>query len=129
MESLDSLSETYWLVDPLDGTKEFINKTGEFTVNIALINDKSAVFGIVAAPVSGKTWHGSIFEKQPEVDSVPETIRIVMSKSHKNENDEKFLEFLDMKNMQYQTVEKGSCLLYTSPSPRDKRQSRMPSSA
>ena len=110
VESLDSLSETYWLVDPLDGTKEFINKTGEFTVNIALINDKSAVFGIVAAPVSGKTWHGSIFEKQPEVDSVPENIRIVMSKSHKNENDEKFLEFLDINEVQYQTVEKGSSL-------------------
>ena len=51
--SLNSLSDTYWLVDPLDGTKEFINKTDEFTVNIALINDKSSVFGIVAAPVTG----------------------------------------------------------------------------
>ena len=110
VESLDSLCETYWLVDPLDGTKEFINKTGEFTVNIALINDRSTVFGIVAAPVSGKIWHGSVLDKQHEVDSVPETIRIVMSKSHKNENDEKFLEFLDMNNVQYQTVEKGSSL-------------------
>ena len=35
---LKSLKKTYWLVDPLDGTKEFINKTGEFTVNIAMIN-------------------------------------------------------------------------------------------
>ena len=99
-----------WIVDPIDGTKEFINKTGEFTVNIALINDRSTVFGIVAAPVSGKIWHGSVLDKQHEVDSVPETIRIVMSKSHKNENDEKFLEFLDMNNVQYQTVEKGSSL-------------------
>ena len=86
VESLDSLSETYWLVDPLDGTKEFINKTGEFTVNIALINDRSTIFGIVAAPVSGKIWHGSIFSKQPIVDPAPQNIRIVMSKSHKNEN-------------------------------------------
>ena len=90
--------------------KEFINKTGEFTVNIALINNKSTVFGIVAAPVSGKIWYGSVLDKKHEVDSVPETIRIVMSKSHKNENDEKFLEFLDMNNVQYQTVEKGSSL-------------------
>ena len=52
VESLDSLSETYWLVDPLDGTKEFINKTDEFTVNIALIDNKKAIFGIVAAPVT-----------------------------------------------------------------------------
>ena len=54
LSSLNNLNETYWLVDPLDGTKEFINKTDEFTVNIALIIDKSSVFGIVAAPVTGK---------------------------------------------------------------------------
>ena len=38
--------------------KEFINKTDEFTVNIALINNKKGCFGIVAAPVSGRTWIG-----------------------------------------------------------------------
>ena len=110
LESLQSLSETYWLVDPLDGTKEFINKTDQFTVNIALINNRRSIFGIVAAPVSGKIWHGSIFDKQNEVDLVPENIRIVMSKSHKNENDEKFLEFLDIHKVLYQIVEKGSSL-------------------
>ena len=57
---LKSLKKTYWLVDPLDGTKEFINKTGEFTVNIAMINNKRAIFGIVAAPATGKIWIGSI---------------------------------------------------------------------
>ena len=61
-ENLKNLDETYWLVDPLDGTKEFINKTDEFTVNIALINNKKSIFGIVAAPVTGKIWHGSIFD-------------------------------------------------------------------
>ena len=86
------------------------SSTGEFTVNIALINDRSTIFGIVAAPVSGKIWHGSIFSKQPIVDPAPQNIRIVMSKSHKNENDEKFLEFLDMNEVQYQIVEKGSSL-------------------
>ena len=58
---IKSLDQTYWLVDPLDGTKEFINKTGEFTVNIAMINNKKVVFGIVGAPVTGEIWHGSIF--------------------------------------------------------------------
>ena len=41
---------SYWLVDPLDGTKEFIKKNGEFTVNIALIEDQIPVFGVVYAP-------------------------------------------------------------------------------
>ena len=48
---IKSLDQTYWLVDPLDGTKEFINKTGEFTVNIAMINNKKVVFGIVGVVV------------------------------------------------------------------------------
>ena len=40
----------YWLIDPLDGTKEFINKNGEFTVNIALIENNNSVLGIIYAP-------------------------------------------------------------------------------
>ena len=43
--------ETYWLVDPLDGTKEFINKNGEFTVNIALIHNNRPILGVIYAPV------------------------------------------------------------------------------
>ena len=42
--------QQYWLVDPLDGTKEFINRNGEFTVNIALIQDHQPVVGVVLAP-------------------------------------------------------------------------------
>ncbi|MEE8305985.1 MAG: inositol monophosphatase family protein, partial [Gammaproteobacteria bacterium] len=45
--------ERYWLVDPLDGTKEFVKRNGEFTVNIALIEDHHAVLGAVHAPVLG----------------------------------------------------------------------------
>ena len=44
--------ETYWLIDPLDGTKEFIKRNGEFTVNIALIHQNKPVLGVVYAPVS-----------------------------------------------------------------------------
>jgi 3'(2'), 5'-bisphosphate nucleotidase len=47
---------TYWLVDPLDGTKEFINRNGEFTVNVALISDHRPVLGVVAAPALGFTY-------------------------------------------------------------------------
>ena len=46
----------YWLVDPLDGTVEFVNRNGEFTVNIALINDKQPVMGVIYAPVMDKMW-------------------------------------------------------------------------
>lgn len=48
----------YWLVDPLDGTKEFIKKNGEFTVNIALIEDGVPIWGVVHAPVLGWTYQG-----------------------------------------------------------------------
>ena len=56
VESLDSLSETYWLVDPLDGTKEFIKKNGEFTVNIALIENNKPTLGVIYAPVSNELY-------------------------------------------------------------------------
>ena len=47
----------YWLVDPLDGTVEFVNRNGEFTVNIALIDDKQPVLGVIYAPVMDKIWN------------------------------------------------------------------------
>ncbi|WP_272914618.1 3'(2'),5'-bisphosphate nucleotidase CysQ [Stenotrophomonas panacihumi] len=48
----------YWLVDPLDGTREFIKRNGEFSVNIALIDEGIALFGVIQAPVDGRVWHG-----------------------------------------------------------------------
>jgi len=50
----------YWLVDPLDGTKEFVNRNGEFTVNIALIENHQAVYGIVGVPVQNKIYVGDV---------------------------------------------------------------------
>ena len=47
----------YWLVDPLDGTVEFVNRNGEFTVNIALIDNKQPVLGVIYAPVMDKMWN------------------------------------------------------------------------
>ncbi len=46
----------YWLVDPLDGTREFVKRNGEFTVNIAMIDDRRSVLGVVLAPVSGELY-------------------------------------------------------------------------
>ncbi len=51
----------YWLVDPLDGTREFIKRNGEFTVNIALIDNREAIIGVVQTPVTGElviAWRG-----------------------------------------------------------------------
>jgi len=49
----------YWLVDPLDGTREFISRNGEFTVNIALIRDHQPILGIVYVPVTGICYFGA----------------------------------------------------------------------
>lgn len=51
--------QRYWIVDPLDGTKEFINRNGEFTVNVALIERGRPVLGVVYVPVSGVTYAGA----------------------------------------------------------------------
>jgi 3'(2'), 5'-bisphosphate nucleotidase len=51
-------SRSYWLVDPLDGTKEFVKGTGEFTVNVALIEAGKPVLGVVHAPVLALTYYG-----------------------------------------------------------------------
>jgi len=49
---------TYWIIDPLDGTKEFINRNGEFTVNVALIHEGKPIMGVVHVPVSGVSYSG-----------------------------------------------------------------------
>ncbi len=54
----DSLGRRFFLVDPLDGTREFISKTGEFTVNIALIEDGRPVYGVVYAPAIARLYAG-----------------------------------------------------------------------
>src|SRR5690606_4171870 len=84
--------QRYWLVDPLDGTKEFIKRNGEFTVNIALIEHGEPVLGVIHAPVLNKTYYASkgegTFVKTsagvtPAKVSIPsEVIRVVGSRSH-----------------------------------------------
>ncbi|MCC5825658.1 3'(2'),5'-bisphosphate nucleotidase CysQ [Alkalimonas sp.] len=86
--------QRFWLVDPLDGTKEFIKRNGEFTVNIALIEQGKPVLGVVHAPVLQKTWaalkgEGALVQYQGEQYSIhvsqprpDEPIRVVGSRSH-----------------------------------------------
>jgi 3'(2'), 5'-bisphosphate nucleotidase len=62
---LPAVGSRYFLVDPLDGTREFLKKNGEFTVNIALIEDGRPVFGVVAAPALGEIYWGGLLDSGP----------------------------------------------------------------
>lgn len=61
----DTSGKVFWLVDPLDGTKEFVKKNGEFTVNIALVADQHPVLGVVLQPATGLLWRGLNAGDQP----------------------------------------------------------------
>jgi 3'(2'), 5'-bisphosphate nucleotidase len=94
----------YWLIDPLDGTREFVKRNGEFTVNIALIVDGAPVLGIVHVPVSGKSYVGEVGEGAWKVDEKdhaapisvrkqrPPTVRIAGSRSHAGDSLKRFLD-------------------------------------
>jgi len=81
-----------WVVDPLDGTKEFVNKNGEFTVNIALAHKNRVVLGVVYVPVTKELYYGlrgfgAYYQKESEymkicVSNKTENIRVMMSRSH-----------------------------------------------
>lgn len=97
----------YWLVDPLDGTKEFIKKNGEFTVNIALIEYGVPTFGVVHAPVLEKTYVGAKGVGAYVIDKgvkspikaakhlAGETWRVVGSRSHASPDINKIMDALD----------------------------------
>ncbi len=91
----------FWLIDPLDGTKEFVKRNGEFTVNIALIDNGRPVLGVVHAPVLQKTyyaaegcgaWLGTGGVPQPlRTVKTAQTPRLVVSRSHVTPELEAFL--------------------------------------
>jgi 3'(2'), 5'-bisphosphate nucleotidase len=93
----------FWLVDPLDGTKEFIHQRGEFTVNIALIEGRAPVMGVVVAPAIDKTWSGivgggatmrTVSGKSPIAARAaePGALVAVASRSHSDAETEAFLD-------------------------------------
>lgn len=112
--------QDYWLVDPLDGTKEFVNRNGEFTVNIALISGKEPVMGVVHVPVSGTTYIGIVGRGatrqldggEPEAIHVQipcaSPVRVVGSRSHANPRLAQYLETIG----QYKLVSMGSSLKF-----------------
>lgn len=96
--------DTFWLVDPLDGTKEFIAGNGDFTVNIALIERGEPIYGVVDAPAKGVSYWGGpgigawrqIGETRSAIGmSEPmKPIRVVASASHLNAETKTFIEAL-----------------------------------
>ena len=110
----------YWLVDPLDGTKEFISQNGEFTVNIALIENNIPIFGVIDIPVTNETYWGSkangSFCSDANNDvkqiNVPKDnqnpIRIVASRSHPSTKLASLLEII----VDYEIIEIGSSIKF-----------------
>ncbi len=110
----------YWLIDPLDGTKEFVNRNGEFTVNIALIEDHRPVLGVVHVPVHNKTYIGCAgygaelrdadgSSREIHVSDAASTpVRVVGSRSHRSTSLDAYLERLG----DYDLVSMGSSLKF-----------------
>ena len=98
----------YWLIDPLDGTKEFVNRNGEFTTNIALIRDHQAVAGFVGLPVQNKVFVGDVDagqaycldgDEKVTLNGRPmrldaDEVTVVASRSHGGERLESYLDEL-----------------------------------
>ena len=129
--------KVFWLVDPLDGTKEFIRRNGEFTVNIALIQEQQAVLGILFAPLldimyfsaAGKgafriedfsqKWvnNGSAEQMYSLSESLPlesseSGYKVVASRSHINRQTRKFIDSLKKNHPDLELVSRGSALKF-----------------
>ena len=109
----------YWCIDPIDGTKEFIKKNGEFTINIALIEDSKPVAGVVYAPAidliySAKQGEGAYRDGKRlplEINENPtKLLRVVASKSHLSKETQDFIDELAKETEHIEQVSKGSSL-------------------
>lgn len=124
---LPDIAERFFLVDPLDGTKEFINRNGEFTVNIAEIKRGVAVRGVVYAPAKKRLFAGETpggaFEMSAEVEKLPDLSRLnpisvrkpppdglvaVASRSHRDKKTDEYLAHYPVKDF----VTAGSSLKF-----------------
>ena len=100
--NIPKTNKVFWLIDPLDGTKEFINKNDEFTCNLALIENNFSTLGFVSVPVKGFIYYGGkqfgskLLKKDRILSEVrykkaPGICRVVASKSHLNNETKKFI--------------------------------------
>jgi 3'(2'), 5'-bisphosphate nucleotidase len=124
-----------WIVDPVDGTKEFVKRNGEFTVNIALVQNGKPQLGVIYVPATKELYYAivdekkaykvqlsshdesieNVFEKaetiQPKIN-VSNTIQVVGSRSHKSQETEDFIEALKSDGKTVEIVSKGSSLKF-----------------
>jgi 3'(2'), 5'-bisphosphate nucleotidase len=113
----------YWLVDPLDGTKEFVSRNGEFTVNIALIDGNRPLLGVVAVPARDHVYVGSVLDRHAELRTSESTTRlaprpftgqraptVVVSRSHGGERLAQFMTALRCHFPELTEVPVGSAL-------------------
>lgn len=125
--------EQYWLVDPLDGTKEFIKRNGEFTVNIALMSNNIPILGVIYIPANHTLYFTSVDQKssnkiilsEQELEvldiiegaqtifpaQVTEKIKVLASRSHLNKATEEFIEDLKLNN-DVEVINIGSSLKF-----------------
>jgi len=110
---------TFWLVDPIDGTKDFLQRTGEFTVNIALVHDRRPELGVVTTPALKEAYWGargagawkrgrSGQVRRLNVVVPPPVKRVVASKNHLNDETRAFIEKLG----EHELVQAGSSLKF-----------------
>jgi 3'(2'), 5'-bisphosphate nucleotidase len=121
----------YWLVDPLDGTKEFIKRNDEFTVNIALMQNNEPVAGVIYVPVADELFVGTAREgafklKSPRVNctfadvrdsgeklpitGTKSTYTVALSRSHRSPGIKGFLDELRRQHSEIELISKGSAL-------------------
>lgn len=122
---------TFWLVDPLDGTKEFIKRNNEFTVNIALIHKGNPVMGVIYVPVTGALYIGETETGAWRIENINEPVsietvktrgtqlpaeagngkyKVVGSRSHLNDETRDYIKKLEKEHPDIEVVSKGSSL-------------------
>ncbi len=123
--------DKYWCIDPLDGTKEFIKRNGEFTVNIALMEKNTTIGGVIYVPVTKELYFSENILGAYKINNItePENIEkliekasrlplqnkrrnftIVASRSHLNEETQKFIDKMQQRFGNIETISKGSSL-------------------
>ena len=118
--------QMFWLIDPIDGTKEFIKKNGQFTINIGLCYENQPVFGLVSVPVTNEIYYGTLglgsykIGNLGNIDNIDKPLKlqisdknlktasskIVASASHLNEETRKFIELFKDPNI----IQSGSSI-------------------
>ena len=127
--------EKYWCVDPLDGTREFIKRNGEFTVNVALIENNSPILGVIYIPVkddlyasadgiachiqnASNVFHSKNFEFEKFLmnpishDKVPDPFKVLISRSHLSAETEKYMDKLKRDHERLEFLSAGSALKF-----------------